>query len=196
MLMVLFVAKLLFIRAVTVSDQSMYPNIEASSEIWCITGGDPAVGHIVLVDLEGKPALRRVIAGPGNTVLASSLGIEVDGDMIARSEVEDRTYYSVTEGVLGVRELTCRHAIEEIGEWSVGVCTLGPTARDRDPLELGDDEFYVRCDNRAFCARRENSEGVVTRAQIRGRARWLMSAADDSDQPFYKRWFGRLESLH
>lgn len=193
--MVVFVGKLIFVRAVTVSDQSMYPNIEADSEIWCLTGGEPELGDVVLVDVEGKPALRRIIAGPGSTVRPSAEGVEVDGELIVRSEVEDRVYYSRTEGALGVRELTCYHATETIGELHVGVCTLGQSARDAEPVELDDDTYYVRCDNRAFCARRESSEGVVTTAQIRGRARWLMGSADDSDQPFYKRWIGRFESL-
>lgn len=195
-LAVVFVAKLIFIRAVTVSDQSMYPGIDGGSVIWCIMGGDPEVSDIVLVDLDGKPVLRRIVAGPGGTVRVSSEGIEVDGDLIARSEVEDQTYFSQIDGALGVREVTCHYARSEIGELDVGVCTLGQLARDEDPLELSDDEYYVRCDNRAFCARRESSEGVVKRTQIRGRARWLMGTSDDSDQPFYKRWFGRFESLN
>ena len=190
------VAKLIFVRAVTVGDQSMYPNIAADSEIWCLQGAEPQIGDIVLVDFDGNLALRRLIAGPGSTVGVVSGDLEIDGESIQRPERSDHIYYSRSEGAVGVRQLTCTQVTEEIGELQVDVCALDQTSRDEDSLELSNNEYYVRCDNRAFCARRETSEGVVDETQIRGRALWLMATRDDSELPFYKRWFGRFESLN
>lgn len=178
-----------------VPDQSMFPSVEGGSTVLFRKGGIPSPGDVVLIGLDGHPAIRRVIATGGSTVEQTEAGLIVDGQVLERDAGDEVVYLVREADRRAVREQDCQMAVEHIGAREVRVCVDRRSERDREPIELAEEEIYVRCDNRAFCARREGSEGLARLEDLEGIALFLMSTRDDSDQPFYKRWFGRFESL-
>ncbi|MBN1946090.1 MAG: hypothetical protein JW797_10460 [Bradymonadales bacterium] len=195
LLVVAFVLRLLFVRWIEFTDQSMYPSVTQFSRILALRSGTCKVGDLVWFHQDGMKLVRRVVAGPGSTVQQTVDGLVVDGVLLERRPVDVHTYYLRHLSGGSSMALTCGQVVERIGEKNVRLCVDGQSERDLDPIRLSDEEIYVRCDNRAFCSRRQESEGRLRLTEVQAIGYWLMSTRDDSDQPFYKRWFGRFERL-
>jgi hypothetical protein len=178
------VAKLFFVMWVEVGDQSMYPAVEYGSTLLCLTRVEPEEGDVVVLEMDGRLTVRRVVAGPGSTVRQTADGIEIDGQLLSRTVADLHEYSSPGSSARSVTTLICDAVDEIIGEHEVRICVDSRSERAGERIQLADDELYVRCDNRAFCARREVSEGIVSLQSVRARARWLMWTRDDGFVPF------------
>jgi signal peptidase I len=194
------VYRLLFTTTVMVPDGSMYPTLAQGSSVLAVTTQDVEAGDLVLMRVENGMVLRRVLAGPGATVAQTPEGIVVDGALLPREVRGPHPWFHEDPQTLGQPgssgiEMTCDEAGETVAGRVVRLCIDRGSERAHETIELAEDELYVRCDNRAFCAHRSAREGPVPRAWIEGRVVFLMGTRDDSDQPFYKRWIGRFESV-
>ncbi len=193
------VLKLVLIQSVAIEDQSMYPTLAEGSVVWCVRANEAAPGDMILIQDEAGAIIRRVLAGPGSSVEVRPESLVIDGEDIPRSQAETRVYYSGTENRAGLYEQQCYVVVEEVGGSDIATCGTEfespATVTAGDPIELGDDEYYVRCDNRQFCAAHEVTEGVISADGIMGRVRWLMHSKDESREPFYKRWFGQFHTV-
>lgn len=193
------ILKLVFIQSVAIDDQSMYPTLAEGSVVWCVRTDEAVPGDMILIGDDNGAIIRRVLAGPDSTVVQQSEGITIDGEIISRTPSETRVYYSATESGDGLYEHQCAVFVEEVGQTDIATCGIHPeldvTLSLADGIELADNEYYVRCDNRQFCAAHDVTEGVISADGIMGRVRWLMHSKDESREPFYKRWFGQFHTV-
>jgi signal peptidase I len=190
----------LYTTTIVVPDGSMYPSVHQGSELLFLTSRGVEPGDVVLLRLERGLVIRRVIAGPGATVAQRRDGLTVAGEPLPREEVGPHRWFLVDPQSLAGPEpagtdLTCEEVRETIGGQRVRLCVGNGSERPHDSVVLGNDELYVRCDNRAYCAQHNAREGPVPLEWVEGRALFLMATRNDSDQPFYKRWFGRFETI-
>lgn len=195
LLSILLLLRWVLTVSVVVPDQSMYPGIEQGSRLLVWKVGTPDVGDVVLIRLDEGHVVSRVVARPGSTVRQTRRGIEVNGDILGRQPRDEHVYNLLGPEGISVTELTCQEADEVIAERPIRLCVSSQSERGDEAVEVGPDEVYVRCDNRAFCARRQMPEGRVPLESVVGRAIFVMATRNDDDQPFYKRWFGLFEEV-
>jgi len=190
-----FLLRWIFLVTVFVPDTLMYPTIEQEDQLLCLKTSHAKPGDLVLIELDQGHLIRRVIAGPGSTVEQRRDGLVVNGTPLQRTEIDTHVYLERHLEGESSAEHVCEEWREEVAGRSARICISRESEHPTDAVEVGADELYVRCDNRALCALRNVPEGLIEQDRVVGRVLLLMGTRDDSDQPFYKRWFGRFESV-
>jgi len=154
---------------------------------WVTQWQGPASGDVVILfsPSDGTRLVKRVIAGPGDTIAMSNNHLVLNGQPITYSaspneETESQTRL-LTEGLNGHA-----HAVKE---------TLSNTTAQRtiDPLVIPKGQYFVMGDNRDNSAD-SRYFGLVPRANIVGRASAIALSVDPSNS-YMPRWDRFLKSL-
>jgi ribosome biogenesis GTPase A len=152
---------------VTVVGRSMDPTLEDGeygfTNLLSLNFSDPQPGDVVIVTMTTEDPntgeetvshwVKRIIAGPGQTVESRNDVIYVDGEPLDESAYIDEDYKtSITNQFGYFNKVVTENGLEDFG-----------------PVTLGEDEYWVMGDNRTYSKdSRDPSVGPVSRDQIYG----------------------------
>jgi signal peptidase I len=154
----------------------------------------PAAGEIVVCfsPANGDRLVKRVIAGPGDTLAMANGRLIINGKPVVYSELDD----SATESLSAAERSAHRFATETLAAHPHAVMA-GPRAlapRSFDPLVVPADHYFVMGDNRDASAD-SRAFGFVSADQIVGRTSRVAFSLDRDHWylPRWERWLHRLE---
>lgn len=160
---------------------------------WVIQWDEPAPGEIVVLHspADGQRLVKRLIAGPGDTVAMINNVLIINGRPLAYSSLPESALEEVPRSVQTGR----RFAQERLGDRSHAVAaipSLAPAAGRRNfgPVTVPEGHYFVMGDNRDNSADSRHF-GFVPRHRIVGRSSAVAISVDPDRYylPRFGRWF-------
>lgn len=191
----LVVIRLAFVELVSVSGNTMAPNILDGDVLVVLSQAEVRRGDVVLVEVGEQAVLRRVIGVPGD-VLGSAAGVLTRDELPVPTQVADTFAWRGPAGDDGVPGAQHRQYqfVEALGDGRVHhvlgdhVGAARPWTLELPQVEVPPGNVFVLCDNRRLCPLDERA-GIIPLSAIQGVARSMFygdpHTADPEHRPFY-----------
>lgn len=189
------IARLFFWELVTVRGNTMAPAVVDGDVLLVRRGVPPQIGDVVVLRLDERVVLRRVIATAGDRI-ASDEGVLTINDLPLETRVEGAFGYQ--DGEHQRRQERFREALPDGRTHAILGDMIGaarPWLFEIPPIEVPAGHVFVICDNRRVCPLDELA-GPVPMQWSEGVARHLMWYSDERlTPPEVQPLYGAFEPL-
>jgi signal peptidase I len=191
----LAVARWFFVELVVVRGNTMAPTVLEGDVLLVNRRAEPAVGDVVLLELDERVVLRRVVALGGERVSSDEGLLALAGRTLPTRVVGTFAYREAADGGRPRRQ---QHFIEVLPDGRrheiLGdhAGSARPWLFEVLPVEVPPDHLFVVCDNRRTCPPDELM-GLVPRQYARGVASRLLLYGEARERtpegvPIYGAW--------
>lgn len=191
----LVLTRWLVAEVVYVRGNTMAPNLLDGDVLLVLHRAEPDRGDVVLLELDERTVLRRVVGLPGDRMGSEEGLLTVDGRPLPTRVVGSFAY---REAVDGGRPRRQQHFLEALPDGRrheiLGdhAGSARPWLFEVLPVEVPPDHYYVLCDNRRTCPA-DDLMGLVPRHYAKGVARRLLYYGEARERPvegvpFYGAW--------
>lgn len=175
-----FVAELVVVRGNT-----MAPTVLDGDVLLVMHQAEPGVGDVVLLALDGRVVLRRVLGVPGDRVSSIEGVLAVGGRPLPTRVLGSFAYREAADEGRPRRQQHFSEVLPDGRRHEILGDHAGsarPWLFEVLPVEVPPGHLLVLCDNRRTCPPDELM-GLVPRTYARGVARWLLVHGDARDRP-------------